>query len=64
MTIDLVNVSVDRVNFNSTKTTQSQTLEDLTTTNNGPVKLQSLTGNIVVNPGTTGSNGISANGTG
>ncbi|MFM7974669.1 MAG: hypothetical protein ACKO8U_06300, partial [Pirellula sp.] len=64
VTIDLVNVSVDRVNFNSTKTAQSQTLEDLTTTNNGPVKLQSLTGNIVVNPGTTGTNGISANGTG
>ncbi|MFN9349232.1 MAG: hypothetical protein ACK6DQ_21805, partial [Planctomycetota bacterium] len=43
---------------------QSQTLEDLTTTNNGPVKLQSLTGNIVINPGTVGSNGISAHGTG
>ncbi|MFY7751263.1 MAG: beta strand repeat-containing protein, partial [Exiguobacterium acetylicum] len=64
VTIDSVNVSINRVNFNSTKTTQSQTLEDLTTTNNGPVKLQSIAGNIVVNPGTAGTNGISANGTG
>ncbi|MFM8401854.1 MAG: hypothetical protein ACKOAH_28845, partial [Pirellula sp.] len=64
VTIDLVNVSVDRVNFNSTKTTQSQTLEDLTTTNNGPVKLQSIAGDLVVNSGTTGTNGITANGSG
>ncbi|MFN5394101.1 MAG: beta strand repeat-containing protein, partial [Planctomycetota bacterium] len=64
LTIDVVSVSVDRVNFNSTRTTQSQTAEDLTTTNNGPVKLQSLSGDIVVNPGTAGSGGISANATG
>ncbi|MFM8397093.1 MAG: hypothetical protein ACKOAH_04625, partial [Pirellula sp.] len=64
VTIDLVNVSVDQVNFNSTKTTQSQTLEDLTTTNNGPVKLQSIAGDIVVNSGTTLTNGITANGSG
>ncbi|MFM7927944.1 MAG: hypothetical protein ACKO9Q_09560, partial [Pirellula sp.] len=64
VTIDLVNVSVDRVNFNSTKTAQSQTLEDLTTTNNGPVKLQSIAGDIVVNSGTTLTNGSTANGAG
>ena len=64
MTIDSVNVTVDRVNFNSTKTAQSQTLEDLTTTNNGPVKLQSLTGDIVVNAGTSLTNGVTAHGTG
>ncbi|MFN5274386.1 MAG: beta strand repeat-containing protein [Planctomycetota bacterium] len=64
VTIDSVNVSVDRVNFNSTRTTQTQTLEDLSTTSNGPVKLQSLTGNIIVNAGSAGSSGISANGTG
>ncbi|MFM8401855.1 MAG: hypothetical protein ACKOAH_28850, partial [Pirellula sp.] len=64
VTIDLVNVSVNRVNFNSTKTAQSQTLEDLTTTNNGPVKLQSLAGNVVINAGTAGTNGITAHGSG
>ncbi|MFM7930553.1 MAG: hypothetical protein ACKO9Q_22825, partial [Pirellula sp.] len=64
VTIDLVNVSVDRVNFNSTKTTQSQSLEDLTTTNNGPVKLQSLSGNIIVNAGAVGAGGVTAHGTG
>jgi hypothetical protein len=64
VTIDSVTVSTDRVNFNSTRTSQSQSLEDLSTTNNGPVKLQSLSGSIVVNPGTAGTNGITANGTG
>ncbi|MEI6527934.1 MAG: hypothetical protein WCP62_18045, partial [Planctomycetota bacterium] len=64
VTIDSVTVSTDRVNFNSTRTSQSQSLEDLSTTNNGPVKLQSLSGSIVVNPGTAGTNGITANGSG
>ncbi|MFN7208267.1 MAG: beta strand repeat-containing protein, partial [Planctomycetota bacterium] len=64
VTIDTVSVSSQRVNFNSTRSAQSQVLEDLTTTSNGPIKLQSLAGSITVNPGTAGTNGITANGTG
>jgi hypothetical protein len=64
LTIDTVSVSSQRVNFNSTRSAQSQVLEDLTTTNNGPIKLQSLAGSITVNAGTTGTHGITANGTG
>ncbi|MFY7892299.1 MAG: beta strand repeat-containing protein, partial [Pirellula sp.] len=64
LTIDSVSVSSSQVNFNSTRTALSQVLEDLTTTNNGPVKLQSLAGSITVNAGTTGTNGITAHGTG
>jgi hypothetical protein len=64
VTIDNVLNTVNRVNFNSTNLANTRTLEDLTTTNNGPVKLQSLAGNIIVNAGTTGSNGITANGSG
>ena len=62
--IDQMSMVTDRVNFNSTRTTQSQELQDLSTTGNGPVKLQSLSGNIVVNPGTPASSGINASGSG
>jgi hypothetical protein len=62
--VDSVVVSANRVNFNSTRTIQTQSLEDLTTTDNGPIKLQSLGGGIVVNAGIVDSNGITANGSG
>jgi hypothetical protein len=39
-------------------------LEDLTTTNSGPIKIVTLAGEITVNGGTTAAVGISANGTG
>jgi hypothetical protein len=64
VTIDAVTVAANQVNFNSTRTDRTRTLEDLTTTNNGPIKLQAVNGNTTVNPGTTGTLGISANGTG
>ena len=75
LTIDAiaaVNVSVDgprRANFNSTTTNvalsrTTNALEDLTTTNNGPIKIVTANGSITVNDGTTGSVGIAANGTG
>jgi hypothetical protein len=64
VTINTVTVAANQVNFNSTRTDRTRTLEDLTTTNNGPIKLQAVNGNIVVNPGTAGTLGISANGTG
>jgi hypothetical protein len=64
VTIDGVSIQTDRVNFNSTRTVQSQGLEDLTTTGDGSVKLQSLSGNIVVNPGTASSHGITSSGSG
>ncbi len=75
LTIDSVtsiNVSVDgpvRTNFKSNTTDVSLSrstavLEDLTTTNNGPIKIVTLDGDITVNGGTTVALGISANGTG
>ncbi|MFN9349053.1 MAG: hypothetical protein ACK6DQ_20885, partial [Planctomycetota bacterium] len=64
LTVESITNPLQQVLFRGNTRNQSQTLEDLTTTNNGPVKLQSLTGNIVINPGTVGSNGISAHGTG
>ncbi len=66
VTVDTIAAfSVEQVNFNSTTTTvtAAQT-EDLTTTDNGPIKLQSVGGNIVVNPGALGNPAIAANGTG
>ena len=75
LTIDSVaaiNVSVDgpvRSNFQSNTTDVSLSrntavLEDLTTTNDGPIKIVTLDGHITVNGGTTAAVGISANGTG
>jgi hypothetical protein len=52
------------VNFNSTNANVDDVLEDLTTTNNGPIKLQSVAGSITVNAGTARTLGISAHGTG
>ncbi|MFN6128215.1 MAG: beta strand repeat-containing protein [Planctomycetota bacterium] len=64
VTVDSVSVVVRQVNFNSTDPLATQTLEDLQTTNNGPIKLQSVNGDIAVNPGTITAFGVSANGTG
>ena len=62
--VDSVIVSSQRVNFNSTRTAQVRVLEDLTTTSDGPIKLQSLAGDLVVNAGTMGTRGIAADGSG
>ncbi len=65
-----VTVTVNEVNFNSSTTTFDTTntsiaRDDLTTTNNGPIKLVTLAGNIVANDGTDGDNiSVSANGSG
>ncbi|MCY3013703.1 MAG: hypothetical protein NT171_03225, partial [Planctomycetota bacterium] len=64
VTIDRMSTTIHRVNFNSSTVGLTQTLEDLTTTSNGPILVQSLAGDIRVNPGTAGSPGISAHGTG
>jgi hypothetical protein len=64
LTVDSVSVSSERVNFNSTRTAQVRVMEDLTTTSNGPIKLQSLAGDLVVNAGTMGTRGIAADGSG
>jgi hypothetical protein len=70
--IEEVNVSVDdpvRSNFKSTTTDVSQArstgmLEDLTTRNNGPIKVVTLNGSLTVNGGNLASLAVSANGTG
>ncbi|HUP82454.1 MAG TPA: hypothetical protein VM260_28125, partial [Pirellula sp.] len=59
-TIGILQVNIDA----STTAVSDSSLEDLTTTNNGPIKLQSLTGDIFVNPGSLVAFGIQANGTG
>jgi hypothetical protein len=64
VTVGTTTVDVRQVNFNSTDPSASVSLEDLTTTSNGPIKLQSINGDIVVNAGSLGNPGISANGTG
>ncbi|MFN5103092.1 MAG: hypothetical protein ACK5GJ_09885, partial [Planctomycetota bacterium] len=64
VTIGTGSVSVDQVHFNSSKTQRDATLEDLTTTNGGSIALESLAGDIVVEPGQTPGIGISANGSG
>jgi len=66
VTVDIE--SVVRVNFNSTTNDVSEdrttaSLEDLSTTTDGPVKLVSLAGSITVNGG-SGGPGVSANGSG
>ncbi|MFM8190008.1 MAG: hypothetical protein ACKN85_16115, partial [Pirellula sp.] len=52
---DKVSLVVQQVNFNSSITVDSKTLEDLTTTKDGSIKLQSVTGDIIVKEGTAGS---------
>jgi hypothetical protein len=64
VTIDRISTTIQRVNFNSTSAGLQQNLEDLTTTSNGPILLQSLAGDIRVNSGTAGTSGISAQGAG
>ncbi len=66
VTIDTTGaISVQKVNFNSTETAVvDASAEDLTTSNNGSIKLLSLAGNIVVDSGTGASLGVQANGTG
>ncbi len=65
VTVDDTNViTVRQVNFNSTNPVRTERLEDLTTTNNGPIKLLSLTGSIIVNAGVVLPVGISAHGLG
>jgi hypothetical protein len=64
LAIDEVVVNYFRTNFNSTFTSLSVRGEDLTTTNNGPIKIQAVSGNITVAAGPNGGSGISANGSG
>jgi hypothetical protein len=65
VTVDRISTSLSQVAFNSTTSDRSEVLEDLTTTaNNGNIKLQSLAGDITINPGTPGTAGISAHGSG
>ncbi len=62
---DTLNVPATRVNFNSTQSLLlDAALEDLTTTNNGPIKLALTLGNVIVTAGALGNPGISAQGTG
>jgi|GEM_PF-2674968 len=59
-------INVNRINVDSTVTLLSdnfQSLEDLTTTTNGPIKLVADGGTITINGGADGA-GISANGSG
>jgi membrane-bound inhibitor of C-type lysozyme len=58
-------ISVAQVNFNSTRTTLTDlSLSDLITTHDGPIKVLSSTGNIVINGGDGNGLGIQANGAG
>ncbi len=58
-------VAVRIVFFNSTESNVTDaSIEDLRTTVNGPIKLQSVTGDITINAGPLGNPGIAANGTG
>ena len=66
LTVDnTVAIDVQQVNVDASTTAVSDsTLEDLSTSIDGPIKLQSLTGDIVINSGTLVPFGIQANGTG
>ncbi|MFM2216043.1 MAG: hypothetical protein RL240_361, partial [Planctomycetota bacterium] len=57
-------LSMAQVHFNGQLSDRSTTVEDLTTSSNGPIKLQSLTGDVVIGPGTSGTNGVTADGSG
>ncbi len=61
VTVDSVTTTISDVFFNSTEAPVVDTLEDLRTTNNGPIKLQSVAGDITINAGLLGNPGISAN---
>jgi hypothetical protein len=59
------NLTVQEVNFNSTTTTRTDvSLSDLTTTDNGPIKLVSLAGTVTLNDGDADNETLSAKGTG
>ena len=69
--IALLDVALDvtRADFNSgtsqiTPTATLTALEDLTTTTNGPIKVVAENGTITISGGTTGTPGVSAEGTG
>ncbi len=64
VTVDSVTTTISDVFFNSTEAPVVDTLEDLRATSNGPIKLQSVAGDITINSGLLGNPGISANGTG
>ncbi len=64
---NIAEIVVQQVNFNSTLSNvniDDETLEDLSTTNNGAIKLQATLGNIEINAGAAGNPAISAQGTG
>ncbi len=62
VTVDSVSTSISNVFFNSTESPVVDTLEDLVTISSGPIKLQSVTGNITVNAGSLGGSGVSSAG--
>ncbi len=57
-------LSMAQVHLNGQLSDRSTIVEDLRISNNGPIKLQSLTGNVVIGPGTAGTNGVTANASG
>ncbi len=63
--VDDVSVSVTRTHFSSNDTTRTESLQDLETTNNGPVKIINNGGDITINDGSDADDaGIVAHGTG
>ena len=64
VTVDSVATTVSNVLFRSTEDPVVDTLEDLNTTNGGPVKLQTVNGNITINAGSIGGSGVFANNSG
>lgn len=64
VTVESVATTISNVRFRSTEDSVVDTLEDLSTTNGGPIKLRSVNGNITINAGVLGGAGISANGSG
>ncbi|MFM8401883.1 MAG: hypothetical protein ACKOAH_29000, partial [Pirellula sp.] len=64
VTVQAGTVTVDLVHFNSSKTERVTTQEDLITTNGGSITLESLSGDIFVEPGQAPGVGISASGSG
>ncbi len=58
-------IAVERSNFNSTTTTFIDSVwQDLETSSGGPIKLQSLLGNIVINDGNANGFGVRASAAG
>ncbi len=63
--MDSVTSTISDVFSNSTEVPLIDALEDLVTTNDGPIKLQSVDGNITINAGINGDGvGVSAGGAG